>query len=606
MEEKTVLDLFYKRIREDPDDILHYEKVEGSWRGTTAAEIEGDTRSLACGLRALGLRKGDRVGILSRVRHEWLRADLAVLANGAVTVGIYSTLTPAQVHYILEHSEARFLFVEDMEQLQKVVSCWARLPGLESVILFDPPPSKEDMPEECRSRAGGCLSLKEVVHLGDVRDSREPETYEQVLQSVGPDDLASIVYTSGTTGPPKGAMLTHRNLCSVVLSVVSVMPYQKGDVGVIFLPLSHILQRVISYGGMYIGARGAYAESIDKLIDNFREIRPTVQVSVPRIWEKIHQRVIAAVEEGSPLKRLIFKRAMTVGHQMAEYRARGDEPPISLEIRYALADRLVFRKVKDIFGGRIRFLTSGGAPLSEHIARFFYAMGLLILEGYGLTETAAPACVNRIDDFRFGTVGKPIPGMEIRIGEDGEILIRGAGVFMGYYKNPAATAEALDEDGWLHTGDIGEIDADGFLRVTDRKKDIIITSGGKNIAPQNVENLLKTSPYISQAMVYGDRRKYLTVLITLDREELLNFARKRGLEGEDMGALCRHPEVENLVAGELERANEELAGFETVKKFRILDREFTVEDGTLTPTLKVKRKVVARRYRELLEAMYEE
>jgi long-chain acyl-CoA synthetase len=571
---RTLPRLLLDRLAVDAQRDLVYHKEGDRWTAVTGAQALERVRGLALGLHDLGVRRGDRVAILGETRPEWMLADLAILAIGAVTVGIYTTSPPPQVAHVLSNSGARAVFYDREEQRAKLAAVRADCPALEHILAF--------------------ADMEALARRGEAALARDAQAFERLVAAVEPSDLATIIYTSGTTGPPKGAMLTHANLVSVIEAARDVLPLGPDDIGVAFLPLAHSLQRVASYGGLALGVRGAFAESIEKLPENWREIRPTVQASVPRIWEKAYARAQAAVEGGTAVRKALFRWAHGVGREMAEFRRRGAErfAPAGLKLRHALAERLVFRRVQAVFGGRVRFLTSGGAPISLEILEFFYAMGVLILEGWGLTETAAPATLNTPDAFKFGTVGRAIRGTELKIAEDGEVLVRGPGVFQGYWRDPEATREAFTADGFFKTGDIGELDADGFLRITDRKKSLIVTSAGKKIAPANVEAAVKKhAPLVSQVYVHGDRRSYLVALVTLDAEEA------RRLPGGVAGA-------EAAVAAGFEAANRELARYEQVKRWRIVEREFSQEDGLLTPTLKQKRKAIEKRYAAEIEALY--
>ena len=597
MEADTVIGLLVEQAGRHASKRLYRHKMGDRWVDVTWAEELERIRGFTLGLLDCGLLQGDRVCILSHTRPDWLTLDVSIQAAGGVVVGIYPTMTGPQTAYIINHCEARFLVVENLELLERIQGVRSELKSLERIFIIDGDPPDTTGMEQTLSR---------LLDDGRKHAAREPGLFDRSWRAVKPGDLCSICYTSGTTGPPKGAMITHGNFFSVAKNTAAIHPFDDHDFGVSFLPLAHVLQRVASYAAVYIAAEGAYAESIDKLLENFAELRPTVQPSVPRIWEKAYTKIHGEVEKANPRRRKIFQWCMGVGRRASNYRRQGRRLPPLLAPQHGLARRLVFKRILGVFGGRIKFLVSGGAPISIEILEFFYDVGLLILEGYGLTETAAPATFNCVDDFKFGTVGKPIPGTEIRIAPDGEILIRGDGVFLGYYKDEEATAEALDADGWFYSGDIGEIDSDGFLAITDRKKDIIVTSGGKNVTPQNIEGLLRAIPIVSQAMVYGDKRKYLTALITLDDEELPNLAAELGLANLPAAELKAHPKVREHIEKAIVEVNGELANFETIKKFELLDRDLTEASGELTPTLKVKRKEVVRRHKALLDSMYEE
>lgn len=592
---KTVIEIAKERVEKYGDRVWYYYKKDGRWKGMSFRESHEKTRALACGLLFLGVNKGDRVGIISETRWEWSLADMAILSCGGVTVGVYPTETPENTEYILNHAECSIVFVENKKQFEKIKKIQDRLFALKKVILFDISGIDDEI----------AMGINDLIEVGERNYREDPERYEERYKSVTLDDIATIVYTSGTTGPPKGVVLTHRNISAVIVASAKAIPLREDDFGIVFLPLSHVLQRVSGYVGLYLGAQGAFAESIEKIVDNFQELRPTVQSSVPRLFEKFYIKVLSMVENAPERRKKIFNWCMKVGLEVSQLKRAKKKIPLTLKLKYFLAEILVFKRIRKVLGGRIRFMVSGAAPISVKILEFFHAAGILILEGYGLTETAAPATVNRLDDYKFGTVGKPIPCCEVKIAEDGEILIKGENVFKEYYKDPVATKDAFTEDGWFKTGDIGRIDEDGFLKITDRKKELIITAGGKNIAPQNIENILKTSPYISHAFVFGDRRKYLTALITLDREEVINFLRARNIPHSSSSSLSQIPEIQELIEREVNESNTHLARYEQIKKFRILENDFTVETGELTPTMKLKRRVIIEKYKKLLDEMYE-
>lgn len=592
VDDTTIIGMFCRRMVAQGDRELIFIKENGRWVGMAAAEGLEKVRRVALALREMGVGPGDRVAILCGCRPEWGRADMAILANRAVTVGIFTSLPAGQVGYILKHSEARAIFVENRALFDRLREA-GPLPALRHIIYLgsDAPAAPDVVP------------VTEVEAKGDALCRKDPGAFDRMVDAVRPEDLATVVYTSGTTGPPKGAMLTHGNIMRVVDAAARALPTLQDDIGVAFLPFEHVLQRVAGYAGIYQGARGAFAPSLDKdvIIETFRYIRPTIQASVPRIWEKLYHAIHAQLAESSFLRQAIFHWAYAVGVAAAEYRKRGLSLPLPLRIRHAIADGLVFRRIRRlVFGGRVRWLTSGGAPISPEILDFFYALGILVLEGWGLTECSAPATLNRPEAFRFGTVGKPIPEVEVKVADDGELLLKGPGIFRGYYKDEEATRAAFDADGWFRTGDIGEIDADGFVKITDRKKELIVLSTGKKIPPQNVENLIKRSPYVSNCYVHGDRQKYLVALVTLD-EDAVRAAGGGG--GDGIEALARSEKVRALVEEAVAQANRELASYEQVKDFRIVTPDFSVADGTLTPTLKLVRRVVADRHRATLEQM---
>lgn len=591
----TVPGMFMHQARRFGDRVLKTYKRNGVWVSRTWRESYDSLRPMTMALFALGFTKGDRVGIASRTRSEWSDSDLAILTAGGIVVGIYPTASVPEMEHILRHSGCRLLFVENEALLERFLKIRDKLGLPEKMVLFD---------TERPSLPDGVMPFDAFKRLGMELDQREPERFDNVWRAVTPDDLAAIAYTSGTSGPPKGAMITHGNLYHTAINAVTTQDIKEDDFGIAYLPLTHMLQRLTVYAILHTGSRGVYAESIDKLIDNCRELHPTLQVGVPRVFEKIHARIMQRVSESPPLRRWIFSRAMAVGHRASPYKKAGRPLPFPLRLQHALADRIVFRKIRDLFGGRVKRLISGGAPLSPELLEFFFAAGLLILEGYGLTETVAPVSVNRPDRFKFGTVGQLIDGIEASLAEDGELLLRGRGLFRGYYGDPEATAEAIDPQGWFHTGDIAEIDAEGFIRITDRKKDIIITAGGKNIAPQNIETLIKALPCISHCMVHGDKQKFLTALITLDEAEILAFPAREGIPASSPEELPSHPGIRKLVENHVAAVNARLAPYETIKRFAILPRDFTESTGELTPTLKIRRKEIARKYGALLADLY--
>jgi long-chain acyl-CoA synthetase len=569
------------------------------WREVSWATCADRVRAMAGGLLSLGLEPGERVALLAATRPEWMELDLAILAAGGVTVPIYPSNLANECGYIMWNSESQMICLENAKQLAKIRQ--VQESGFEldgqfhrieprHVITIDEP------------TGNGTISLRELMERGRALSASE---LQRRFAGIGRDQLATIVYTSGTTGPPKGVMQTHGNHLAAIEMVGKTGVIAPGDVDFFFLPLAHSFARLIEYLGLYQGTVTAFARSIDTLMDDVRETRPNLIPSVPRIYEKIFSRVQATREASSVPKRLLLDWAFGVGQRRSARQQLGKSLPPILALQVALAHRLVFSKIHDLLGGRIKFLTSGGAPLSLDIMRFFHSAGLLILEGYGLTETTPSLTVNRPDKFKFGTVGLPLDGVSLKIAEDGEILAKGPNIALGYYRRPDATREAWDAEGWFHTGDIGEVDADGFLRITDRKKDLIKTSGGKYVAPQNIENLLKTQPHLSQAVLIGDRRKYCTALLTLDYDEVGTWARKEGLTlAADRTQWATDSRIIALVEGEVTAVNRQLASFESIKYYRILPSDFSVESGELTPSLKVKRKVINERYRGLIEEMY--
>jgi long-chain acyl-CoA synthetase len=560
MERRTAPELWRDAVRDAPAGAAYLEETAGGWRPVSRDEAAERVEALAHGLLARGLRHGDRVAILSQTRLEWILLDWAVMSIGAVVVGLYPTSTPKECEYILEHCEAVLAFTEDDEQTRKLVSVRGGLPTLREIIPFD--------------------WLEKLESDGRLAKHLHPHPVEE-------DDLATLIYTSGTTGPPKGCMLTHRNLVTAAIRVVEGMN-QPGDVVLLFLPLAHSYGRLAHQAATHRGATVALVADVARVPEALTAVRPTVLPAVPRVYEKVHANTLGEIERAGGLRKRIGNWALGIGARVSRARRDGTSVTGLLALQLRLADRLVFAKVRERLGGRLRVGVSGAAPLSPEVMEFFHALGVPVIEGYGLTETASSATVNAPTDFRIGTVGRPVEGAEIQLADDGEILIRSNSVFAGYYKEPEATAAALTDDGWLRTGDVGEIDAEGFLRITDRKKDLIITAGGKNIAPQNLENALKTSRFVSQALVVGDRRPYVTALVTIDETEV--------------GSSGRDPQ--ELVQALVDDVNRDRARVEQIKRFAILPRDFSPEEGEVTPTLKLRRRIIHEHFADEIERMY--
>ncbi len=574
-----------------PDFMLY--KKEGRYVPISTEEFGQRVRYFCLGLRELGLTKGDKIIILSENRPEWVMADLANLCLGAITVPVYTSLVPEQIKYIIDDSDAKAVIVSNQEQWKKIESIRPALAKVRRYIIF-----MEEAPD-------GTMTFNQIQDLGQKVNSQNPGLFEQLALEVRPDDEASLIYTSGTTGVPKGVILTHNNFLSNVQAVSQIIEFSDKDTVLSFLPLSHVLERMVTFTYIYKGCRIGYAESLETVAENLLEIRPNIMVSVPRVFEKIYARVMDNVLSSSALKKKIFFWALKVGKEYGRRKLNKEPIPRGLRRKRNLAHKLVFSKIIEKTGGHVRFFVSGGAPLSRDIAEFFYALGLMILEGYGLTETSPVISVNTFEDLRFGSVGKPIPGVEVEIAADGEILARGPNIMKGYYKKEAETKEAF-EGGWFHTGDIGRIDEDGFLVITDRKKDIIVTAGGKNIAPQPIENTLKTNPYISNAVVIGDKRRFVSALIVPNFDKLEEYARFNGIPFVDRSELVKNEKTANFIKAEVDRATPNLASFEKIKKIALLDRDFEIEKGEITPTLKVKRNIIEKKYQDLINALYEE
>jgi long-chain acyl-CoA synthetase len=552
-------------------------------------------QDLSLGLFEFGVTSGDKVAILSENRPEWLIADYACLAARCPDVPIYPTLPSKQTEYILRDAAAVAIFVSTPAQVEKLQAIRDRLPALRHIIAFDPSGAR-----------AGVLTFQDVLTRGRAARDRYPEWKTKALEAA-PDDLATLIYTSGTTGDPKGVMLTHGNIASNVTTALTLFDFSERDECLSFLPLSHIFERMFGHYAMFkSGAIINYAEAFDTVPADMQARRPTIMASVPRLYEKIYERVLDNVRKSSPPRRRLFAWARRVGEAWVNRTLAGERVPPGLSLQRAIADRLVFAKLRARTGGRIRLFISGGAPLSPEIARFFHAARLPIVEGYGLTETSPVIAVNTPKHLKIGTVGQAMPGVEIRIAEDGEIITRGPNVMRGYFNKPEATRDAIDADGWFHTGDIGMIDAEGFLRITDRKKDLIVTAGGKNIAPQPIENLAKTSKFVSNAVMLGDRRPFPVMLLVPEQEVLRAWAARHVTGDSGMERLVTLPEVKNKLEREVRKALRDLAQFEMPKKFLLLPRDFTVDAGELTPTLKVRRRIVEERHRAAIESLYNE
>jgi long-chain acyl-CoA synthetase len=589
--EGTLVQIFFDATEQvDSDDALRYRVAADDWRSISHRDFLERVRRTALGMEALGLEPGHRVAILSENRPEWAQADWAALCAGITDVPIYDTLPSNQVEYILNDAEIRLAFVSNGDQLEKVAAVWDRVPSLRWAVLFDGESSDDRV-----------ITLAELMGRGEAAEAeRGPGFKDRALQT-RPDDIATMLYTSGTTGPPKGVLLSHNNIHSNVAAVHKMFTAGPEDTAVSFLPLSHILERMVDYWLYSKGVTIAYVHSIDLVADSLVEVGPTIAVSTPRLYEKVYDKVMSQ----TGIKGKLVAWAGRVATRWADARVAGASPGPGTAFQHAIADRLVYKKLRGRIGGRLRFFISGGAPLALHVAKFFYGARILILEGYGLTETSPVTNVNTESEMRFGTVGKPVPGTEIMIAEDGEILVRGPQIMQGYYNLPDATAAAIDEDGWFYTGDIGEIDQDGYLKITDRKKDLIVTAGGKNIAPQPIENRVKQSPFIDEAVMVGDRRPYPVLLLVPNDDKLREWASAQSidqtgeafLEDARVVAKLEDESLGNLVG---------FARFEIPKKIALLAAEFTVEGGELTPTQKVKRRVVEDRFSTVIERLYEE
>ncbi len=592
---KNIYEMLKKTYKENPGKtgfrwVLN---DHGDMGSVTWKEFHEQTLAVSKGLIKLGVKKGDRVAIVSYTSYKWVLCDIGSVSIGASVVGIYHSLLADDCKYILNHSEAKVVFVEDEEQLQKILSIKKKIPFVEKVILLEG--------EYTGKVKNWVLSFEEFMDKGvTVKDSN----LDKMIKSVKPGDIASIVYTSGTTGLYKGVMLTHDNIIFTSQIINKFMPVQETDETLLFLPMAHIFARLDMYTTIFSNITLSFCRSIETVVDDLQIIRPHWFPSVPRVFEKIFIRIRDGVEEKGGVVKLLFNRALKTGYRVSRLQLENKKIPPLLALRYRVAMKLVFKKIHEALGGRVRFCVSGAAPMNPEVTRFFHAAGLIILEGYGMTENTSFTNCTTVDDIKFGSVGHHAPEIEQKIADNGEILFRGRNVMKGYYKMSKETKETITKDGWLHTGDIGFVDSQGRLTITGRLKDIIITSGGKNIAPSRIESFLGTSKFINQVCVVGDSRKYLAALVTLNADNVVKFAKKRNIQFEHVDDLNNNEEVRGLIHEEVNKANEKLASFETIKRFAIVP-EFTIESGLLTPTMKPKRNEVMKRYEKEIDSLYE-
>jgi len=594
----TLPRLFRQVVQERGAQVAMREKSLGIWRSITWREYGDTVREVALGLVALGLRPGDVVSIVADNRPEWLYTDLGTMSAGGVTNGIYTTDSPKQMEYIVNDSGTRFYFAENEEQLDKILEVRARCPQLVKIFVYD-------MDGLHDFRDDQVMAFEALLAEGARYDREHPGAFDPLVEIAQPGDLAILVYTSGTTGPPKGAMLSHRNILFQIGYSDFVTEPRAGDQQLSFLPLAHVAERTFSvFYPLYSGATVNFAESIDTVPENIREVAPAVFFAVPRIWEKFYSSVALRMREATWLGRLAYGWAIGVGMRVATCRLEGRRPPAALRLVYQLADLLVLDNVKRSLGlSRARAAITGAAPIAPELIRWYLALGIDMREVYGQTENCGLATGMPAGRIKLGTVGVARPDTEVRLSPEGEVLLKGPHVFLGYFKNPEKTAETVT-NGWLHTGDVGFIDEEGFLTITDRMKDIIITAGGKNITPSEIENQLKFSPFISDAVVIGDQRKFLSCLVMIDHETVAQFAQERNVPFTNFASLCRAPEVQDLIWGEIERVNKQLARVETIKKFRLIEQILTPEDDELTPTMKLKRTFVNLKYKDVIDTMY--
>jgi long-chain acyl-CoA synthetase len=593
-EPTTLIEMFERTHRlHDKTDLLNY-KRDGAWRTISTTEFIKRARHIALGLYALGLRRTDRVALLADNCPEWTLTDAGSLYAGVIDVPIYPTLAPKSVAYILKDSGARILFIQNREKFDRVKEAVKDCPALEHVVFFDEPGAKE----------GGALTLAEVEERGRALGAEQPHLSDELAGGAKPDDLATIIYTSGTTGEPKGVMLTHSNLTTNLIDSSGHLNFSDTDIVLSVLPFSHVFERLAVYMYLYHGMSVFYAEAMDKIGDNLREVRPTIMLCVPRLFEKIYARIKDKAAEGGKAKTAMLMWAVAVGRAYVDHTLAHKKVPALLAFKYKLASKLVFSKWRAGVGGRIRLFVSGGAALPDEIGYVFASAGLPIVQGYGLTETSPVICAGTLEDNRIGTVGRPIRNVEVRIAEDGEIEARGPNIMRGYYNKPEATAAVFTEDGWFKTGDIGTLDADGFLRITDRKKELFKTSGGKYIAPQPIEQRIKASRFVNQVVLVGNERKFAAALIVPDWEQLRSYAQLKGLNLSTPAEFCQHPRILDLFQRQVESLTADLAQYERVKRIALLENELTIEGGELTPTLKVKRRVIDEKYRDVINSLY--
>jgi len=588
--------MFLDRVSLTPDREAFQYPTGSGWGRYSWREVGEKVRSIAGGLRALGMQNEQRGGIICATRVEWILVDLGIMCAGGATTTIYPSSTAEDCQYILTDSSTQYLFAENDDQANKIAKIRANVPDLKKIIVIDGKGGHD----------GWSIPLAELMKMGDDWNKANPGKYEENAKGLRGDALATLIYTSGTTGKPKGVELTHDCWVYEGTAIEEMKLLKLDDVQYLWLPLSHSFGKVLEAAQLKIGFTSAVDGRIDKLVDNLSVVKPTFVAAVPRIFEKVYNKVIGGAKEAGGAKWAIFKWSVEIGKEVSRLRQAGKEPGGLLAFQYSIATKLVFSKLQQKFGGRLNYFVSGSAPLSRELAEFFHAANILILEGYGLTETSAGSFVNRPDKYKFGTVGVPFGGTEVKFLGDGEILIKGRGVMRGYHHLPGPSSEALDSEGWLHTGDIGKMTPDGFLQITDRKKDLIKTSGGKYVAPQELEGKMKVlCPYVSQLVVHGDNRNFCVALVTLDEAAITKWAKDNGLGDQSYGQLTAHPKAHELLKGFFDQLNKNLASYESIKEFAILPTDLTEENGELTPSLKVKRKVVEAKYKSILEKFYE-
>ena len=600
-EPRTLVEVFERALRRHARPDTLNVKRGGAWRPLSSEDFLRRARLVALGLHALGLRRGDRAGLLSESSPEWVLADAGCLSAGVVDVPLYPTLAPPQVSYILNDSGSSVLLIQNRESYARVREAVRDCPALRRVVILEGDAPAAD--EEGRE----VLTLAQLEGRGRALGAERPALGEELARAVAPEDLATIIYTSGTTGEPKGVMLTHSNVVSNLIDTSDRLAFRPEDVVLSVLPLSHIFERGAMYMYLHHGTRVFFSEAMEKIGDNMREVRPTVVIAVPRLFEKIYARIKEKAAAGGRLKTALLMWSVGVGRRWSKLVTEKRPVPAPLSLQQKLASRLVFSKWREATGGRVRTFCSGGAALPEELGHIFYGAGLPIVQGYGLTETSPVICVNAPDDNRIGTVGQPIRNVEVRIAPaDGEIETRGPNVMLGYYNKPEATREVFTDDGWFKTGDIGALDAAGCLRITDRKKELFKTSGGKYVAPQPIEQRIKQSRFVNQVVLVGSGRKFAAALIVPDWEALHSYAQHKGLDIKTPADFCRHPRIIDLLQRQVDSVTADLSRYERVKRVALLEQEMTIEGGELTPTLKVKRRVVDEKYKDVIDRLYEE
>jgi long-chain acyl-CoA synthetase len=592
----SVARMFLDRVAATPHaEAFRYPHDDG-WESVTWQQVGERVRHIAAGLISLGIDPEDRVALASSTRYEWVLVDFAIMCAGAATTTVYPTTMGADVAYIIANSGSRVVVAEDQTQVVKLLEHRTELPDVSKVVIID---GKGD--------GDWVITLYELEQLGKQLLADSPNAIEERVATIGPDQLASLIYTSGTTGRPKGVRLTHGAWTYTAAAIGALNILGPDDLNFLWLPLAHAFGKVMLALPLQIGFPTAIDGRVERIVDNLAALRPTIMGAAPRIFEKAHARIEGMVAEQGRLTKKMFDLAIGIGMRVSEARQAGKKPSLASSLAYKVADRLVFSTIRERFGGRMRFFVSAAAALDRDVAQWFDAVGIIVLEGYGLTETAAASFINRPNAYRFGTVGWPFPATEAKIADDGEILLRGPGVMTAYHDLPDATAEALDEDGWFHTGDVGEIDADGYLRITDRKKDMFKTSQGKYVAPSAIDAKFKgLCPYVSELLAYGEAKPYCVALVSLDNEAITDWAGKHGLEGNSFAEIARDGKTQELIAGYIDELNLELNRWEQIKRFTIVDRELSIEAGDLTPSMKLRRKVVVEKFADRLSALYEQ